>query len=210
MKKRMAIIGFMLFLIATSVACSRIKDSTSDNNESTKKVLDSMKSADWEVRSDAISAVLQKPDLLKDKAIAKAVIDLLNKENSEAEYYSPRGDSVTPSGKEHGEAYGEYIIDIIDAAGRSRDPRAIPGLVKSVESGFGVWQSLAQFGDQSVAPLIVELKTSKNIQRRVGCVYALKQILKEKISAESVDKIKNALLEALNDESEFVRDAVQE
>ena len=169
-------------------------------------IIGGLNDADWQKRDSAVNDLLFHKELLRDKKISDQVIDLLNREVSENR--KREGEvAIELHVQKYGEGYGEYFLDILDLARNINDKRIIPGLIDSIDSGRGVWEALARFGDNAVDPTIKIFRTSQDDLKRENSIHVLSLMNQQHISKESRDKIRQVFLDALKDKSSYVREA---
>ena len=99
-------------------------------------------------RYDALSEIQRSEALRENSQVRMALIAALDRANDE--YFASWRDTEWI----YGEGQGELLLDLIGTVARLEDTRAIPALVRSVHTGRGAWQALADFGEQALDPIL--------------------------------------------------------
>jgi hypothetical protein len=219
MKKKLLAIGIAFFLsIIQSSTLTQAQ--TKVDPELEKKIEENylkLQSADFKERDSAVYFFSQlKKEELSQKVMDRA-IDLFMKEielKKKFDGFADRPGRIEEKvPKEllyiNSEEYGMYFLYLSRIVGKSGDLRILPLLV---DYCFDT-DSIINFGELAVKPVINVLKTADNPTRRVSAILVLRDLLKDKeegyiASGEAREKIKKAMIEAVSDKDTWTRSAV--
>ena len=100
-------------------------------------------------RHDALAEIQRAEALRENGDVRMALITALDRANEE--YFASWQDAEWT----YSEGQGELLLDLIETVARLEDARAIPALVRSVHTGRGTWQALADFGEPALDPILI-------------------------------------------------------
>lgn len=177
-----------------------------ENEQITALVIE-LNALDWQNRSMAITELQKAPDLLQEPLIKENLIRLLEKENAYNDKYEAEFEKT---GIPLGEGYGEYYIQLVQVVVSLNTPQSINALAGALGVSDQVATAVAQFGKSAIEPLQKRLiDTDQGIRR--GAVRALGIIISKynqetlDLSGTAVETIKDQLINAIHDESPWVR-----
>jgi hypothetical protein len=103
------------------------------------------------------------------------------------------------------EGYGEYYANLIASVAGLRNVGSIRALVGAIDTGIMATSALVQFGNRAVGPvaLVLTSKTS-SVTQRFAATLVFSRMLDspwhERLSAESIRQMRDALLPSLTDD----------
>ena len=112
-------------------------------------------------------------------------------------------DTTARTGRGAGDGYGG---DLVGAVAALRDPRALPALLRHIESGAIADRGIAALGDEAVAQVIA-LTSNADVRKRNSAVLTLGEMFQAKtLNAENRTRARDALTRvAAKDASPLVR-----
>ncbi len=104
------------------------------------------------------------------------------------------------------ESFGMYRIYLCELAGKSMDRGLLPFLVDNCL----IPETLLEFGDAAVEPVLSVLNSSGNDTRKMSAISVLAEMLRPKkehyvAAGETRTKIKKALIDALTESDQYIR-----
>jgi len=115
---------------------------------------------------------------------------------------------IRAKGERFDEAFSNYYADLIGAVSSLRDPRAMEGLLGAIDTGGMAANGLADLGASAVDG-VIERTRHEDVGVRLGAVAALRTFLTRQEAVRSnpdaVDRVRQALLAALDDPEPWVR-----
>jgi len=219
MKTTTAIVNILLsILILTQPIKGLTLAQTADRSSLKSQIEDNyirLKSEDFEKRYKAVYffSKLKKEEIPEE--IFKAIIDLFKKEVDREkikEEFFRRGGVAENLPKDiayiNSEEYGMYHGYLCNLVGKTGDKNLLPLLVEYCLRK----EVLINFGDLGVDSVINVLKTSNNPDRKVSAIRVLGEMLKPKetgyvASAETRNRIEEALIQTTKDSDRYIRSA---
>ncbi len=104
------------YLLTVSLVCAGSLRPLLGQQSPPESLLVQLRSPDWLIRSDALVRLGRLPQDSLPAGYADAIVQLLEQE------------AVSPDTTQFGEGHGEYMIQVVDAALRLRDPRTLRGM----------------------------------------------------------------------------------
>jgi hypothetical protein len=171
-----------MFCIILVIAFNAMGQNKADIEQNLKKI----NSANWEERADAAFWLAALPPELKTKQVKKALINELDKEFTR----------VSKESVESGES--EYYSYLFDVVAEMKDDMAFPVFVK-----IGSPTALVKYGDKGIAIILNKLDynscTELSAPINTLCKVLNHQNNDIKITPETKEKVKRAIIKALNE-----------
>jgi hypothetical protein len=216
MKKKLLAIGIVCFLSLMS-SSTLAQEPTKVGPELEKKIEENclkLQSEDFNERYWAVHFFSQlKKEELSQKVMDRA-IELFMKEIERKKIFNKfatrPGMIEEKVPKEllyiNSEEYGMYFLNLSRIVAKSGDLRILPLLIDYCFDP----NSIINFGDLAVEPVINVLKTADNESRKINAIFTLKDFLKDKeegyvARGEAREKIKKAMIDAVSDKEWQIR-----
>ena len=216
MKKKLLAIGIVCFLSLMS-SSTLAQEPTKVGPELEKKIEENclkLQSEDFNERYWAVHFFSQlKKEELSQKVMDRA-IELFMKEIERKKIFNKfatrPGMIEEKVPKEllyiNSEEYGMYFLNLSRIVAKSGDLRILPLLIDYCFDP----NSIINFGDLAVEPVINVLKTADNESRKINAIFTLKNFLKDKeegyvARGEAREKIKKAMIDAVSDKEWQIR-----
>jgi HEAT repeat protein len=130
---------------------------------------------------------------------------LLDRENKNSEDWWRSYAQTGTNPQIRGDGYGEYLFDLLNAVIGLDDKRAVPSLAGAAWA-VPAGHVLVRFGEESIAPLLAQIKNSFNPEVRGQGLDVLVTILENaEISTTSKEIIHQGLIRGLSDKNDSVR-----
>jgi len=172
--------------------------------------LGKLHSEDWTERRTGYEQLRLDPEVLADKRVQDALLDLLDRENQLAESTNREGKGPSTT-KKYGEAYGEYISalgETVDSFADWTNPQQVCIFVREVYSPNSRFAAKIASNGRASVPCLVRMYGSDVGLVRADAAAVLVQALaksRAELDPDTIETARRTIMSALRDPHEAVR-----